>query len=56
LAKGIIESKGGEEMGEKIVRVKAYNRRAPKDREPKRGKSLIERAAEDTYKRLSGKR
>jgi hypothetical protein len=56
LAKGIIELKGGAEMGKKIVRVKAYNRRAPKEREPKREKSLIEQAAEDTYKRLSGKR
>jgi hypothetical protein len=43
-------------MGEKIVRVKAHGRRAPKGREPQRGKSLIEQAAQDTYKRLSGKR
>jgi len=43
-------------MGEKITRVKAYNRRTPKERKPKKEKSLIEKAAEDTYKRLSGKR
>jgi hypothetical protein len=44
-------------MGEKIVRVKAHSRRAPRERESKKGeKSLIERAAEDTYRRLTGRR
>ena len=43
-------------MGEKITRVKAHNRRTRKERKPKKEKSLIERAAEDTYKSLSGKR
>jgi len=43
-------------MGDKITRVKAHSRRTPKERKPRREKSLIEKAAEDTYKRLSGKR
>lgn len=51
-----IKLSGGKKMGEKITRVKAYNRRTPKERKPKKEKTLIERAAEDTYKRLSGKR
>jgi len=43
-------------MGKKITRVKAYNRRTPKERKPKKEKSLIQQAAEDTYNSLSGKR
>jgi len=43
-------------MGKKVTHVKAYNRRTAKERKPKKEKSLIEKAAEEDYKRLSGRR
>jgi hypothetical protein len=40
-------------VGEKLVRVREHERRAPREREPKEPKeSLIEKAARQTYEDL----